>query len=721
LRPAPSDSPLSRDPGAESFLPANGHASKQRRGRLRNGNLQTSARLGPERFVSRRLDSHLARPDRIRTSSDTSTADGASSRRLQPGDGLVGILALAVWVGARYPVRGWLAVGIAVGASALLCVRIVGWRVIGVGLFAIAGVSTLSVRSLEGQHIAAGTFNGEVTLLTDPQWRGPLLGAEARVAGKRVSVTANGAPGWRLARAEAGNVVSLTGRIGPLRAPVPSFMVARHLAGKLSVQKVSFVVAGNGTARFANGIRHRMLQSGKVLSPQSRALYGGFLLGDDRDQQPEVTDDFRAAGLTHLLVVSGQNVAFTLAVFSPLLMRLSLRFRFLSVLMILGVFAFVTRFEPSVLRAVAMAALVALSRLLGRPQHSARILALAVIAMLLIDPMLAWSVGFSLSVSACAGLALLVPWFERMSGPRWLVRPLATTLAAQVGASVVMVPVFGSVPVVAPLANMVALPAAAPIMSWGVAAGFPAGFLGSGVARLVHLPTELLLRWIAAVARIAAMVPLGQLDALCLLWATALALAVRVLMGVRSTWKVGVGESNGSHQAKVQGVEDLGEWRKESIVAPKAKTGFAVWMVLIASVLPTVRALTVTESIPPLIVKNAEVIGVHSVGGGLVRTVDVLVVSHGVDPARLLAGLRRYRIRAIGTLVIASGGRPQTKVVGALMERVSVGGVVAGNRSFGGRATSIIVPNPTVSFGSGQRVFTATAGPGGKIVLTQTG
>jgi competence protein ComEC len=702
---------------------APGHAPSKHDVGLQHGDQQIVVRRGPERFVSRVRDGDVARHGRTpigqanEVSLDPSTA--ASSRRLQPGDGVVGLLALVVWVGARYPVRGWPALGMAVLASALVCVRIVGWRLIGLALVAVVTVSTLSARSLAGQHLAAGSFSGEVTLLTDPQWRGPLLGAEARVAGKRVSLTASGAPGWRLARAEAGNVVSLTGRIAPLRTPVPSFMVARHLAGKLSVQKVSFVAAGNATARFANSVRHRMLQSGKVLSPQSRALYGGFLLGDDRDQQPEVTDDFRAAGLTHLLVVSGQNVAFTLAVFSPLLMRLSMRFRFLSVLAILGVFALVTRFEPSVLRAVAMAALVALSRLFGRPQHSARILALAVIAMLLIDPMLAWSVGFSLSVSACAGLALLVPWFERIRGPRWLVRPLATTLAAQVGASLVMVPVFGSVPVVAPLANMVALPAAAPIMSWGVAAGFPAGFLGSGVAHLVHLPTELLLRWIAGVARIAAVIPLGQVDAVCLVWAAFLLFVLRVLMTVRKTWQ-SPSEPYRSHRMDLGGPQDLDEWREGSLVAPKAQTGLAVLMVLVASALPTVRALTVAESVPPSIVKNAEVIGVHSVGGGLMRSVDVLVVSHGVDPARLLAGLRKYRIRAIGTLVIVSGGSPQTKVVSALMERVSVGGVVAGHRSFGGRAPSIIVPNPTVAFGSGQRIFTATAGSGGKVVLAQT-
>ena len=40
-------------------------------------------------------------------------------------------------------------------------------------------------------------------------------------------------------------------------------------------------------------------------------------LGDDRHQPPDMTDAFRAAGLTHLLAVSGQNVAFALVIAAP--------------------------------------------------------------------------------------------------------------------------------------------------------------------------------------------------------------------------------------------------------------------------------------------------------------------------------------------------------------------------------------------------------------------
>ena len=69
-------------------------------------------------------------------------------------------------------------------------------------------------------------------------------------------------------------------------------------------------------------------------------------------------------------------------------------------------FALMTRFEPSVLRASAMAALVAGTRTAGLPVSRVRVLCLAVTALLLIDPLLVRSVGFQLSTAATAAIAL---------------------------------------------------------------------------------------------------------------------------------------------------------------------------------------------------------------------------------------------------------------------------------------------------------------------------
>src|SRR5215218_5251042 len=127
----------------------------------------------------------------------------------------------------------------------------------------------------------------------------------------------------------------------------------------------------------------------------------------------------------------GENVAFVLALASPALALLGLRARFAAGLTVLVAFGILTRWEPSVLRAEAMAAVAMAGFLLGRPVPAVRALALAVTGLVLVDPMLVGVTGFQLSAGASAGLAVLArPLASRLPGPRLLREPLAVTLAA---------------------------------------------------------------------------------------------------------------------------------------------------------------------------------------------------------------------------------------------------------------------------------------------------
>ena len=231
----------------------------------------------------------------------------------------------------------------------------------------------------------------------------------------------------------------------------------------------------------------------------------GFLLGDTRELPPDVEEQFRASGLTHLLAVSGANVAFVLALARPLLRRLPLRAQLVAGLTVLVVFGTMTRWEPSVLRACAMAACSMTALYLGRPTAGVRVLALAVVVLVLADPFLVHSIGFLLSCGASAGIAVLAtPITGRLPGPHWLREPLGVTLAAQIGVAPVLIPVFGSVPLAALPANLVAGPIAGPLTVLGLATGVAGGLVESwwpGLAALLQAPTGLLARgmlWVAA-------------------------------------------------------------------------------------------------------------------------------------------------------------------------------------------------------------------------------
>jgi competence protein ComEC len=258
-----------------------------------------------------------------------------------------------------------------------------------------------------------------------------------------------------------------------------------------------------------------------------RGLYLGFVVGDTRLLSVETAALFQRVGLTHLLAVSGANVAFVLAAAAPLLRRMRLRGRAIGALAVIGFFATVTRFEPSVLRASAMAAVAVLAQAAGRPSSGLRLLALATTALVLVDPFLVWSIGFRLSVGASLGiLAFAAPIARRCPGPRWLAEPLSVTAAAQIGVAPVAIPVFGGLPAAALPANLLVAPVVGPLMMWGLVAGTVAGALGERAAGALHVPTHLAISWVRLVAHATDALPAASIGGPAALGGATVVLAV---------------------------------------------------------------------------------------------------------------------------------------------------------------------------------------------------
>jgi competence protein ComEC len=421
-------------------------------------------------------------------------------------DGWVVAAAIATVVGA------WLArpvpvLAVLVGGAVVAAVR----RPIVLIVLLAGGASALGARAWAGMAPPpVGAVSGVATLITDPIHQGNGTQAVIRLQDRHLDAWAYGAVGAQLEGRLAGERVRVEGHIDAGRVP-PSFTIA-HVAGRVSLHRVDPVGGGHLLHRAANIVRRTLTRGAWSMDRDERALYTGLVIGDDRDQSMEVTDDFLGAGLTHLLAVSGQNVAFVLAVATPLTKRLGWRLRLGCTIAIIVLFATITRFEPSVLRAAVMAALACTASTIGRPAPAIRILALAVISLVLVDPFLVRSVGFGLSVGACLGIILLTePIAAWLVGPEWLRRALAVVAAAQLGVAPLLVTVFGGVPVASLPANLLAEPVAGFVMMWGATAGLVAGLVPA-LAVLVHVPTTLALWWIAHVARVATDAGFGELD-----------------------------------------------------------------------------------------------------------------------------------------------------------------------------------------------------------------
>ncbi len=249
-------------------------------------------------------------------------------------------------------------------------------------------------------------------------------------------------------------------------------------------------------------IRSRAEQAlGRGMPAREAELARGFVLGEDDRIDATTIENFRRAGLSHLLAVSGQNVALLSLLAMPLLAAFGvpLRTRLVWVLAAIVVYVPLAGAGPSILRAGVMGGLSLLATLAGRRSSRLYALALAAVVTLAIDPRIGADVGWQLSFAAVLGiLALAAPLREAIGGRLgrrgWrgaLADGAAMTIAATLATAPLIAFHFGTISTTTLVANLLALPAVAPAMWLGMLAavggqvpGFPVAVLNAITAPL---------------------------------------------------------------------------------------------------------------------------------------------------------------------------------------------------------------------------------------------
>jgi competence protein ComEC len=322
-----------------------------------------------------------------------------------------------------------------------------------------------------------------------------------------VPILVIGGPAW--ATAQVGSVVRADGRLAP---PAPGDEAAALLSAFGPPRPVAAPPWWwRGTERVRAGLR----QAVRGLPDGAGGLLPSLVVGDTSTLTPQVEEDLRASGLTHLTAVSGANVAIVvgsvLAVAA--LCGLGLRRRALVAALALIGFVVLARPEPSVLRAAVMGC-VALGGLIGsRRGRGLPALAASVIVLLVADPWLARTPGFALSVTATGALVLLAPpWARRLQRvlPRPLALAVAVPAAAQAACAPLAVVLQPSVSTVAVPANLLAEPAVLPATVLGVLAAL-LSLVWAGGAHAVAALGCLATWWITEVAARCARLPGAQL------------------------------------------------------------------------------------------------------------------------------------------------------------------------------------------------------------------
>ncbi len=203
-----------------------------------------------------------------------------------------------------------------------------------------------------------------------------------------------------------------------------------------------------------------------------------LLLGQKQDISAEVYNNFAAAGVVHILAVSGLHVGLILLLLNWLLLPLD-RFRkgrilkgILLILLLWG-FAVLTGLSPSVVRAVSMFSFLAVGMQLKRRSSNLIPVFVSLLFLLLINPQWIFEVGFQLSYLAVLGIILLQPKLYRLWRPKYKVSRLfwgiiTGTFAAQVAVFPLTLYYFHQFPGLFFLTNLVILPTVGFLLGFGI-------------------------------------------------------------------------------------------------------------------------------------------------------------------------------------------------------------------------------------------------------------
>lgn len=250
--------------------------------------------------------------------------------------------------------------------------------------------------------------------------------------------------------------------------------------------------------------RERFMLSLNGVGSDAVGLVAGLTIGERSLLSDEVEIQMKTLSLTHLVAVSGANLAIVVGAVYFLLAGLGFRrnLRFLIALIAMVSYVLLVGPESSVIRAATMALFVMVGLWLGRGSTPLNSLSLAIIALLVFDPALSRDIGFALSAFATAGLLILAePIFEYLKRflPDFLALGIAASFSAQLFTTPVLLILQPSIPVYSVLANVIVEPVVAPVTILGILSVIVSGVsipLAGGISYLASIFAN----WIVVVA-----------------------------------------------------------------------------------------------------------------------------------------------------------------------------------------------------------------------------
>jgi competence protein ComEC len=382
---------------------------------------------------------------------------------------------------------------------------------------------------------------------------------------------------------------------------------------------------------------------------ERRAVLTGIVLGEDGGIHTSLRDAFRASGLTHLLAVSGQNVAIT-SVGVVWVARLAGIGRLvgegLAIIVVLA-YALAVGWQPSVVRAAVAGILASLGWITARPRDRWHAMAVGALVLLAWTPTAALDPGFQLSFAAVAAIFLVVPRVAGVPDAYPVPRGVWDVLVVAVACGLVTAPIvwlhFGTVALWTVPANLAAEPAMPPLIALSLAAAALEPVLPGAAVSLAWL-AGWCAAWIAFVARVVSTWPSAQIHS---------AVALAAILGLA---------------AAPLGVRRLPRYRRRSAVAA-----------LVSVALTLAAAACAFRPAPSWTPPHGLRVTFLDVGQGDSALVEApgaaVLVDEGPPEAEVAGQLRAMGLRALTAIVLTHPQRDHIGGAAAVLDDLRVGEV----------------------------------------------
>lgn len=208
----------------------------------------------------------------------------------------------------------------------------------------------------------------------------------------------------------------------------------------------------------------------KYFDPTTSSIILGMTFGIKAKIARNLYESIKDAGLSHLIVFSGSNIALLYNMISRSLIMLSKKWKiYIGGVILIGVVSLLPK-EPSIIRAILMWIIYKTGELSGKKVSGLYTLIIVALLMLAYDPEMISSISFQLSISAIVGISLFDTQIDTEIPTilKSLHQDIKTTVSAQVFTTALVYYYFNSLNPLSLVANILVAPIIAPIMVVGI-------------------------------------------------------------------------------------------------------------------------------------------------------------------------------------------------------------------------------------------------------------